>query len=103
MPSSDAHEQRSLLHEGVVAKRGAAATALPRAQLAAIFAIKLAVILTAQQASPYINELLARTVGRPSNEIGYYAGLLSVASNLCQISSTYPWGRISGECPTVSD
>jgi hypothetical protein len=92
MPPSDAPERRSLLLREVARTR----TPLPWAQLAVVFAIKLSIPLTTQQTSPYANELLARVLQRPSNEIGYYTGLLSVVSHIPQIASAYPWGRVSG-------
>jgi hypothetical protein len=98
MPSSQDPERRSLLRTDgeVVTKRGRTATALPKAQLAILFAIKLAVPLTTQQTGPYSNEFLARVLGRPSNEIGYFVGLISIVVHIPQIASTYPWGRASG-------
>jgi hypothetical protein len=69
----------------------------PKVQLAVIFSIKLAVIITNTQAMPYINELLAHQTGRPKQEIGYYVGLLSLATWIPQVLGAYPWGWASGK------
>jgi hypothetical protein len=74
-----------------------AMTSPPKAQLAVIFSIKLAVIITNTQAMPYINELLAQQTGRPKQEIGYYVGLLSLATWIPQVLGAYPWGWASGQ------
>jgi hypothetical protein len=72
----------------------------PKAQLAVIFSIKLAVIITNTQSMPYINELLAHQTGRPKQEIGYYVGLISLAKWIPQVLGAYPWGWASGKLST---
>jgi hypothetical protein len=74
-----------------------AMTPPPKVQLALIFSIKLAVTVTNTQAMPYINELLAHQTGRPKQEIGYYVGLLSLATWVPQVLGAYPWGWASGK------
>lgn len=95
MPSELPPERRSLLQGSRVDQHGVI-TPLPKSQLAVIFAIKLAIPLGTQQILPYVNELLADQLGKPSKEIGYYTGIIFTAGTLLQFLSAYPWGRVSG-------
>ncbi|GJE97069.1 MFS general substrate transporter [Phanerochaete sordida] len=79
-------------------------TPLPRAQLAAIYAIKLVVPIASTQALPYVNKMLAG-LGVPSErDVGYYSGLLSFAHTAGSFSTIYAWGRLSdwvGRTPVI--
>lgn len=96
MPSELPPERRSLL-QGPRADQHRVITPLPKSQLAVIFAIKLAIPLGTQQILPYVNELLAHELGKPSKEVGYYSGIIFTATTLSQFVSAYPWGHASGQ------
>jgi hypothetical protein len=97
-------ERRLLLDDDIednptpVEQRMKRATPLPKAQLAVVFAAKLGVTLSAQQATPYLNEMLGRLSGGRSSRVGFAAGLVWTAYCAPQLLGVYPWGRTSGTC-----
>ena len=71
-------------------------TPLPRAQLAAIYLIKLVVPVTNTQMLPYKNKMVA-SFGLPNERsVGYYTGILSLAHSLGHFATILGWGRLSG-------
>lgn len=71
-------------------------TPLPRAQLAAIYAIKLIVPVANTQIMPYVNKMIAGFDLPDQRNVGYYTGLLSFSHTAGQFMTIYAWGRLSG-------
>jgi hypothetical protein len=88
----DARDEREPLLQG----RNAAPTPLPKAQLAAVYAIKLIVPVVSFQHLPYINKWIEDLHLSGNKSTGYYSGLLGTAFTLAQFLSVYPWARLSG-------
>lgn len=71
-------------------------TPLPRAQLGAIYLIKLVVPITNTQILPYKNKMVAG-FGLPNERtVGYYTGILSLVNSLGHFITILGWGRLSG-------
>lgn len=71
-------------------------TPLPRAQLAAIYTIKLVVPVANTQALPYINKMVEAYNLPAGASVGYYSGLLALALSIGHFGSIFSWGRLSG-------
>lgn len=69
---------------------------LPKAQLAAVYTIKLLVPLVSLQILPYVNQMIEDLHLSGARSTGYYSGLVSTAFTLAQLLSVYPWARLSG-------
>ncbi|KAF8654091.1 hypothetical protein AX16_003624 [Volvariella volvacea WC 439] len=71
-------------------------TPLPKAQLAALCAIRLADPVAFTQIFPYINEFITslRLTDDPS-KIGYYSGLVESSFAIAQLFSIYHWAKLS--------
>ncbi|KAG6370555.1 major facilitator superfamily domain-containing protein [Boletus reticuloceps] len=79
-------------------------TPLPKAQLGALFAVRIVDPIAYQQIFPYINQLLADLRVAEPEQVGFYSGLVESAYSLAQVFSVYQWGRISdivGRRPVV--
>lgn len=74
----------------------APATPLPRAQLAAIYTIKLVVPVAGTQILPYVNKMVAGFNLPSERDVGYYTGLMSFGHTVGQFMTIYAWGRLSG-------
>ncbi|EKM55775.1 uncharacterized protein PHACADRAFT_96118 [Phanerochaete carnosa HHB-10118-sp] len=85
-------------------RRRAPATPLPRAQLAAIYTIKLVVPVSGTQIMPYVNKMVAG-FGLPNErDVGYYTGLMSFGHTAGAFLTVYAWGRLSdwiGRTPVI--
>lgn len=75
---------------------------LPKAQLAAVYTIKLIVPLVSLQILPYVNQMIEDLHLSGARSTGYYSGLVGSAFTLAQLLSVYPWARLSGSS-TFSD
>lgn len=71
-------------------------TPLPRAQLAAVYFIKLTIPVVSTQVQPYLNKMISELDLPPGRPVGYYSGLLGLAINAGQFLTVFPWGRLSG-------
>lgn len=69
---------------------------LPKAQLAAVYAIKLVVPIAIQQVTPYVNQMIGDLHLSDAKSTGYYSGLVGGALTLAQLLSVYPWSLLSG-------
>ena len=79
-------------------------TPLPRAQLAAIYFIKLTIPVVSTQVQPYLNKMISELDLPPGRPVGYYSGLIGLAINAGQFLTVFPWGRLSGmllSCVTI--
>ncbi|KAI0085416.1 MFS general substrate transporter [Irpex rosettiformis] len=74
---------------------GSQETPLPRAQLAAIYFIKLTIPVVYTQVQPYLNKMISELDLPPGRPVGYYSGLLGLAINAGQFLTVFPWGRLS--------
>lgn len=72
------------------------ATPLPRAQLVAIYTVKLTIVVASTQVLPYLNKMTESLEGVDHRSVGYYSGLLSTSHTLGQIITIFFWGRLSG-------
>lgn len=77
-------------------RRRAPATPLPRAQLAAIYTIKLVVPVASTQIMPYVNKMVAGFDLPSEQDVGYYTGLMSFGHTAGAFLTIYAWGRLSG-------
>ncbi|PSR88834.1 hypothetical protein PHLCEN_2v4983 [Hermanssonia centrifuga] len=99
LDSTGAHESSRLLrgHEGVPkATHPTLRTPLPRAQLVAIYGIKLIVPVASTQVMPYINKMLDGFDLPGGHSVGYYSGLMTTSHTAGQFLTIYFWGRLSG-------
>ena len=71
---------------------------LPKAQLAAVFTIKLLIPVVSFQIYPYVNQMIEDLHLSSARSTGYYSGLVGSAFTLAQLLSVYPWARLSGAC-----
>ena len=71
-------------------------TPLPRAQLAAVYVIKLTIPVASTQVQPYLNKMIFELDLPPGRPVGYYSGLIGLAINAGQFLTVFPWGRLSG-------
>ncbi|KAN0074592.1 Major facilitator superfamily domain containing protein [Tylopilus felleus] len=81
-----------------------ATTPLPKAQLGALFAVRLVDPIAYQQIFPYINQLLADLRIAEPERVGLYSGLVESTYSLAQVCSMYQLGKISdvvGRRPVV--
>lgn len=70
---------------------------LPKAQLAAVYTIKLVVPIAAMQIAPYMNQMIEDLHLSGAKGTGYYSGLVGTAAAVTQLLSVYPWARLSGK------
>lgn len=72
----------------LLVQRDSQPTPLPKAKLAAVFAIKLLIPVATFQPSPYINRMVEDLLGSTKN-VGYYSGLVVCrsifATATCQV------------------
>jgi hypothetical protein len=78
-------------------------TALPRAQLAAVYFIKLTVPVVSTQLTPYINKMVSELDLPEGRPVGYYTGLTGLGHGVGQFLTVLPWGRLSGTCLTIHE
>lgn len=69
---------------------------LPKAQLAAVYTIKLLLPVAIFQIYPYMNQMIEDLHLSSARSTGYYSGLVGTAFTLAQLLSVYPWARLSG-------
>ncbi|KAG9308879.1 major facilitator superfamily domain-containing protein [Chiua virens] len=79
-------------------------TPLPKAQLGALIAVRIADPIAYQQIFPYVNQFIADLRITEPDQVGFYSGLVESAYSLAQVLSVYQWGKISdiiGRRPVV--
>lgn len=75
---------------------GTARTPLPKAQLAAVYAIKLTIPIASQQLKPYINQMIEDLHLSGARTTGYYSGVVGSLTDFAHLLSVYPFSRTSG-------
>ncbi|KAI0340698.1 MFS general substrate transporter [Trametopsis cervina] len=97
-------ERAPLLAHSPDARREA--TPLPRAQLAAVYLIKLTIPIVSFSVIPYINKMVSELDDLPrGHPVGYYSGLVGLAHAAGQFLTVFPWGRVSdwfGRIPIIA-
>ncbi|KAF8443269.1 major facilitator superfamily domain-containing protein [Boletus edulis BED1] len=79
-------------------------TPLPKAQLSALFAVRIVDPIAYQQIFPYVNQLLVDLRIAEPERVGFYSGLVESIYSLAQVFSMYQLGKISdvvGRRPVV--